>query len=329
MTHDSSLNTNNTKTSEYCSEKIDQTAHSNLHPNTTLSTEQIVNISDVVFHSDHRSFDFKFRPLEDYKISDLRQDLINRSETWFDNPPQLWDLCDGTYMVCDGRHRVAAYAELGIEKFPAKITKGNIKIANSLIHRDNSMPGWKYDGKQIAQILWEFIMQDYDIKNKTMKRGKGKGEEYTYKTKELSHILGISESTVEKRRRVLRNYVESGKEPPKLWWQAAQRQDADELDTDVSAEEYAEQFRELVSINERSRIQSNNPLARHRSQWAEAALSQCSEDEAKRLIMKYFRVADGEIIRTTKTKFLRGDAIPAEDCPTASIHKLFEEKYFT
>jgi ParB-like chromosome segregation protein Spo0J len=84
-------------------------------------------------------------------------------EHGFQNPLQVYEENDGSYMILCGNHRFDAGIQLGMTEFPCIIYRGDRKKAIARAISDNKSHEWTDWNDEYLKALLKFIDDDIDI----------------------------------------------------------------------------------------------------------------------------------------------------------------------
>lgn len=168
-------------------------------------------------------------PLDAIRI----KELVIRLKGGDMDPVLLWrnpDDRDAPLIILDGRHRIAAYRSLNRKRVKARVIE--CPFRDALLH---SGEVHKRDQKALtseerANFAWRLVRL----------------EGYNYSKSETANASGVSEPTVGRMRKRLKEMQESDQEPTGVWWKDRQDNPIDDEWEPPTDEEQEETIRAMV-----------------------------------------------------------------------------------
>lgn len=275
-------------------------------------------VADIEFASNKR---LRLRAIEGHHVNDIVNSVKNSLVKAEVEPILVW-LKDGDYFCVDGRHRLAAYLELEIEKIKCRIFEGSLGDAIVAAHLKNNRPTKSYTRKEKSQRAWEMVLEDYNEHDNTFESNK---QNYTFSEKQIGMVCEVVMRTVQEMRKLVRKLIGQGQMVPEKYWEARVNERGLETKGGMTMDEMNEHYADLCGAILRTIEQSNNPMAGHMEEALfRALIASGNKSKVEGLFRNYFAVDNVKLKVDEKIKIKVNKVGEDEDDDGSDMLSLFD-----
>lgn len=275
-------------------------------------------VADIEFASDKR---LRLRPIDEHHTNDIVQSMKNSLIKVEAEPILIW-FNEGSYFCIDGRHRLAAYLELGYDKIKCRILESNLGDAIVAAHLKNNRPIKSYTRKEKSQRAWEMVLEDYNEHNNTFESNK---QNYTFNEKQIGMVCEVVARTVQEMRKLVRKLISQEQMVPEKYWEAKMNERGLEAKGGMSMDEINEHYADLCGAILRTIEQSNNPMSGHKEEVLfRALIAGGNKSKVEGLFKNYFAVDNVKLKVDEKIKIKVNKVGDDEDDDGSDMLSLFD-----